>query len=137
LVVSYLSVVLPRVTNQLVDVQYSLVYCLLSWLAYPRLSHVEKAFSNPWLFSLCPESYESGKVTNLFAEHNPDVMNALAKKLGLSDSLCFCDVYSLDEPSLLVHICRPVYALLAIIPKASAWQRDRESEASYSWGWTS
>jgi len=55
-------------------------------------------------------------------------MNALAKKLGLSDSLCFYDVYSLDETSLLAHITPPIYALLAIIPKTSAWRRDREAE---------
>ncbi|KAK4111772.1 cysteine proteinase [Canariomyces notabilis] len=55
-------------------------------------------------------------------------MNALAKKLGLSDDLAFYDVYSLDEPELSAHIPRPVYALLTIIPLTPAWKEDREKE---------
>jgi ubiquitin carboxyl-terminal hydrolase L3 len=55
-------------------------------------------------------------------------MNLLAKKLGLSDSLAFYDVYSLDEPDLLSHIPRPAYALLVIIPLTPAWHCDREAE---------
>ncbi|KAL2154311.1 hypothetical protein VTH82DRAFT_2987 [Thermothelomyces myriococcoides] len=61
-------------------------------------------------------------------ENNPEVMNALARKLGLSDELTFYDVYSLDEPELLAHIPRPAYALLAIIPPTTAWIKDREAE---------
>lgn len=55
-------------------------------------------------------------------------MNALKKKLGLSDELEFYDVYSLDEPSLLAHIPRPAYALLVIIPLTEAWDRERKAE---------
>jgi ubiquitin carboxyl-terminal hydrolase L3 len=55
-------------------------------------------------------------------------MNALAKKLGLSEDLEFYDVYSLDEPDLLAHIPRPVYALLVIVPLTPAWKQDREAE---------
>ncbi|KAK4239701.1 ubiquitin carboxyl-terminal hydrolase isozyme L3 [Achaetomium macrosporum] len=61
-------------------------------------------------------------------ENNPEVMNALGKKLGLSDDLTFYDVISLDEPDLLGDIPRPVYALLAIVPMTPAWLRDREKE---------
>ncbi|KAL1841277.1 hypothetical protein VTJ49DRAFT_7279 [Mycothermus thermophilus] len=61
-------------------------------------------------------------------ENSPHAMNALAKELGLSDDLTFYHVYSLDEPDLLVHIPRPVYAILAIIPLTPAWRRDREAE---------
>ncbi|KXX77458.1 Ubiquitin carboxyl-terminal hydrolase isozyme L3 [Madurella mycetomatis] len=61
-------------------------------------------------------------------ENNPEVMNALAKKLGLSDDLAFYDVYSLDEPDLLAHIPRPAYALLVIIPLTPAWKEDRRRE---------
>lgn len=64
------------------------------------------------------------------AENNPEVMNALAKKLGLSDDLQFYDVYSLDEPELLAHIPRPVYALLVILPLTDAWDKDRQTEDS-------
>ncbi|KAH8891031.1 cysteine proteinase [Thozetella sp. PMI_491] len=61
-------------------------------------------------------------------ENNPEVMNLLAAKLGLSDELAFYDVYSLDEPELLTHIPRPVLALLVIIPFTAAWDRDRCAE---------
>jgi ubiquitin carboxyl-terminal hydrolase L3 len=62
------------------------------------------------------------------AENNPDVMNQLAAKLGLSADLQFYDVYSLDEPSLLSHIPRPALALLVIIPLTSAWDQARKAE---------
>ncbi|KAB5580498.1 ubiquitin carboxyl-terminal hydrolase [Coniochaeta sp. 2T2.1] len=61
-------------------------------------------------------------------ENNPEVMNALAKKLGLSEDLQFYDVYSLDEPDLLAHIPRPVYALLVIFPFTPGWDKDRQAE---------
>ncbi|KAK3937059.1 ubiquitin carboxyl-terminal hydrolase [Diplogelasinospora grovesii] len=57
-------------------------------------------------------------------------MNALAKKLGLSEDLAFYDVYSLDEPDLLAHIPRPAYALLVIIPLTAAWDANRQVEDS-------
>jgi len=62
------------------------------------------------------------------AENNPEVMNQLASKLGLSPELQFYDVYSLDEPELLAHIPRPVLALLVIIPLTPAWDRNRKDE---------
>lgn len=55
-------------------------------------------------------------------------MNALKKKLGLSDELEFYDVYSLDEPELLAHIPRPAHALLVIIPPTKAWDEERKAE---------
>ncbi len=55
-------------------------------------------------------------------------MNSLAAKLGLSSDLEFYDVYSLDEPELLAHIPRPVLALLVIIPRNPAWERERQAE---------
>lgn len=62
------------------------------------------------------------------AENNPEVMNPLKKRLGLSDDLEFYDVYSLDEPELLAHIPRPAYALLVIIPLTKVWHDEREAE---------
>lgn len=62
------------------------------------------------------------------AENNPDVMNQLAAKLGLSPELQFYDVYSLDEPEQLAHIPRPALALLVIIPLTPAWDRSRKAE---------
>lgn len=55
-------------------------------------------------------------------------MNALKTKLGLSDALEFYDVFSLDEPALLLHIPRPAHALLVIIPLTTAWDRERRAE---------
>ncbi|KAK3986876.1 ubiquitin carboxyl-terminal hydrolase isozyme L3 [Cladorrhinum sp. PSN332] len=60
-------------------------------------------------------------------ENNPEVFNALAKKLGLSDDLTFYDVYTLDEEDL-AYIPRPVYALIVIIPLTPAWRKDRQAE---------
>jgi ubiquitin carboxyl-terminal hydrolase L3 len=64
------------------------------------------------------------------AENNPEVMNRLAKKLGLSSELRFYDVYSLDEPELLAHIPRPGLALLVIIPLTPAWDQSRKAEGA-------
>lgn len=55
-------------------------------------------------------------------------MNALKKRLGLSDDLQFYDVYSLDEPELLAHIPRPAHALLVIIPLTKVWDEERKTE---------
>ncbi|KAL4779552.1 ubiquitin carboxyl-terminal hydrolase [Aspergillus varians] len=63
-------------------------------------------------------------------ENNPTVMTRLATTLGLSPTLQFHDIYSLDEPSLLAHIPRPALALLAIIPQTPAWSHDRAAEDS-------
>jgi ubiquitin carboxyl-terminal hydrolase L3 len=62
------------------------------------------------------------------AENNPDVMNQLATKLGLSSELQFYDVYFLDDPEQLAHIPRPALALLVIIPLTPAWDRSRQAE---------
>ncbi|OJZ81574.1 hypothetical protein ASPFODRAFT_51959 [Aspergillus luchuensis CBS 106.47] len=61
-------------------------------------------------------------------ENNPDVMNQLAAKLGLSPELQFYDVYSLDDSSELTHIPRPALALLVIIPLTPAWNQNRKAE---------
>ncbi|PPQ84377.1 hypothetical protein CVT26_007379 [Gymnopilus dilepis] len=61
-------------------------------------------------------------------ENNPEVMNHLAYKLGLSKDLSFYDVYSLTDPDLLSLIPRPVYALLVIIPMTPTWNLSREAE---------
>ena len=60
-------------------------------------------------------------------------MKSLASKLGLSNSLTFLDIYSLD-PLELTHLPRPVLALLAIIPPTPAWILDRQREDSAGLG---
>lgn len=62
------------------------------------------------------------------AENNPDVMNQLATKLGLSSELHSYDVYSLNDSEQLAHIPRPALALLVIIPLTPAWDRSRKAE---------
>jgi ubiquitin carboxyl-terminal hydrolase L3 len=61
-------------------------------------------------------------------ENNPEVMNHLAKALGMDDELSFYDIYSLTDPDLLAVIPRPVYALLVIIPLTPTWHDTRTSE---------
>ncbi|KAL8922960.1 MAG: hypothetical protein Q9172_003338 [Xanthocarpia lactea] len=61
-------------------------------------------------------------------ENNPEVMTALVHKLGLSPSLAFHDVYSIDEPSLLEFVPRPVHALLLVFPVTSTYEDSRRTE---------
>ncbi|CAO2652427.1 Nn.00g007100.m01.CDS01 [Neocucurbitaria sp. VM-36] len=61
-------------------------------------------------------------------ENNPQVMDHLARDLGLDDSLSFYDVYSLTDPDLLSFIPRPVFALLVIIPLTPTWHEARTAE---------
>lgn len=55
-------------------------------------------------------------------------MTTLVQKLGLSPSLAFHDVYSLDDPSLLAFVPRPVYALLLVFPITSTYENARRAE---------
>ncbi|KAL8934968.1 MAG: hypothetical protein Q9211_004950 [Gyalolechia sp. 1 TL-2023] len=61
-------------------------------------------------------------------ENNPEVMTQLVHKLGLSPSLAFHDVYSLEDPSLLAFVPRPVHALLLVFPVTSTYEKARTSE---------
>lgn len=61
-------------------------------------------------------------------ENNPEVMNHLARTLGMDDKLSFYDIYSLTDPDLLAFIPRPVFALLVIIPLTPTWNQARTSE---------
>ncbi|QDS73253.1 hypothetical protein FKW77_004232 [Venturia effusa] len=61
-------------------------------------------------------------------ENNPDVMNSLVHKLGLSSNLGFQDVFSIDEPELLAFVPRPAYALLLIFPVSETYEKFRRQE---------
>jgi ubiquitin carboxyl-terminal hydrolase L3 len=61
-------------------------------------------------------------------ESNPDVFTELIHKLGVSETLCFQDVLSLDDPDLLAFIPRPVYALLLVFPTTEAYDKKVEAE---------
>jgi len=63
-------------------------------------------------------------------ENNPDVMNSLVHKLGLSKKLSFTDVYSIDDPDLLAFVPRPAQALLLIFPVSKTYEKFRAEEDS-------
>lgn len=58
-------------------------------------------------------------------ENNPEVLNELAHKLGMTDSLEFHDVYSLTDKDLLAFLPRPVMALVLVFPVTQAYERAR------------
>lgn len=55
-------------------------------------------------------------------------MTSLVHKLGLSPTLAFHDVYSLDDPALLAFVPRPVQALLLVFPVSKTYEKAREEE---------
>lgn len=62
-------------------------------------------------------------------ESNPEVFTDLLHKLG-ARSLCFQDIYSLDDSELLALIPRPVHALILVFPTTERYeQRISEEEA--------
>jgi hypothetical protein len=61
-------------------------------------------------------------------ESNPEVFTSLIHKLGVSNSLEFQDVLSLDDPELLAFLPRPAYALVLVFPTTEAYHRRVETE---------
>ncbi|KAK5110689.1 hypothetical protein LTR85_000750 [Meristemomyces frigidus] len=61
-------------------------------------------------------------------ENNPEVMTSLTHKLGLSPSLQFHDVWSIDDPDLLAFVPRPAYALLLVFPVNETFAKFRAEE---------
>ncbi|OJJ47959.1 hypothetical protein ASPZODRAFT_15403 [Penicilliopsis zonata CBS 506.65] len=61
-------------------------------------------------------------------ENNPEVMSHLVHQLGLSPSLGFTDVYSIDEPDLLAFVPRPAHALLLVFPVSPSYESSRITE---------
>ena len=55
-------------------------------------------------------------------------MSHLVHQLGLSPSIGFHDVYSLDDPDLLAFIPRPAYALLLVFPVSETYEKFRQEE---------
>ncbi|KAF2119532.1 hypothetical protein BDV96DRAFT_567776 [Lophiotrema nucula] len=49
-------------------------------------------------------------------ESNPEVFTELVHKLGVSETVAFHDVFSLEDPDLLAIVPRPVYALVLVFP---------------------
>ncbi|KAI9369525.1 hypothetical protein BJX61DRAFT_144231 [Aspergillus egyptiacus] len=63
-------------------------------------------------------------------ENNPEVMSHLVHQLGLSPSLGFTDVFSIDEPDLLALVPRPSHALLLVFPVSKTYEASRVAEDS-------
>lgn len=57
-------------------------------------------------------------------------MSSLLHKLGLSKTLAFHDVYSIDDPSLLEFVPRPAHALLLVFPVSETYEKFRHEEDS-------
>ncbi|KAJ3412834.1 Ubiquitin carboxyl-terminal hydrolase isozyme L3 [Chytridiales sp. JEL 0842] len=60
-------------------------------------------------------------------ESNPEVMNEYIKKLGVSTSLAFADVWALDE-EMLQFVPRPVAAVMLLFPVTPKYEEFRKSE---------
>ncbi|KAF8537772.1 ubiquitin carboxyl-terminal hydrolase, family 1 [Trichophaea hybrida] len=58
-------------------------------------------------------------------ESNPEVFTQLIHKLGVSQDLSFEDVYSLDDPSLLSLVPRPVFALILVFPTSEVYEQQK------------
>lgn len=63
-------------------------------------------------------------------ESNPIVFTDLIHKLGVSQSLAFSDVLSLDDQELLAFVPRPVYALVLVLPDSAAYAKHKAEEES-------
>ncbi|KAL3497037.1 hypothetical protein BJX62DRAFT_1953 [Aspergillus germanicus] len=63
-------------------------------------------------------------------ENNPEVMSHLVHQLGLSPSLGFTDVYSIDDADLLAFVPRPSHALLLVFPVSKTYEASRIAEDS-------
>ncbi|KAF8850090.1 peptidase C12, ubiquitin carboxyl-terminal hydrolase 1 [Acephala macrosclerotiorum] len=61
-------------------------------------------------------------------ENNPEVMTSLVHKLGLSPTLSFHDVFSIDDPELLAFVPRPASALLLVFPISKSYETFRVQE---------
>ncbi|KAG8909395.1 ubiquitinyl hydrolase 1 [Tulasnella sp. 408] len=61
-------------------------------------------------------------------ESNPVVFTELAHRLGLSESLAFVDVLSLDDPDLLAFIPRPVVAFVLVFPTSEKYHKETEAD---------
>lgn len=61
-------------------------------------------------------------------ESNPMVFTELIHKLGVSTSLAFHDVLSIDDPNLLGFIPRPALALILVFPTSTVYEEHKAKE---------
>jgi ubiquitin carboxyl-terminal hydrolase L3 len=58
-------------------------------------------------------------------ESNPEVFDELIHSMGVSKSVSWHDVFSIDEPELLAMIPRPVFALVLTFPVSDTYEKYR------------
>jgi ubiquitin carboxyl-terminal hydrolase L3 len=63
-------------------------------------------------------------------ESNPEIFTSLIHTLGVSPSLEFQDVLSLDDADLLAFLPRPAHALILVFPTTDAYETRVEKEDS-------
>ncbi|EMC91972.1 hypothetical protein BAUCODRAFT_28183 [Baudoinia panamericana UAMH 10762] len=91
----------------------------------PHGTSVAPAATKPKHFIPLGSNPNSGTT---IAENNPEVMSTLLHKLGLSPTLQFHDVFSIDDPDLLAFVPRPAYALLLVFPVSDTYEKFRHAE---------
>lgn len=58
-------------------------------------------------------------------ESNPELFTQLIQQLGVSPTLEFQDVFSIDDPDLLSFIRRPVLALILVFPTSGVYEKQK------------
>ena len=61
-------------------------------------------------------------------ESNPTIFTKLIHQLGVSPSLAFHDVVSIDDPTFLSLIPRPALALILVFPTSSKYEEYKTRE---------
>lgn len=61
-------------------------------------------------------------------ECNPNLFTQLIHKLGVSSSLAFHDVLSIDDPDLLAFTPRPALALVLVFPTSTIYEEQKARE---------
>lgn len=61
-------------------------------------------------------------------ESNPALFTQLIHQLGLSTSIAFQDVLSIDDTDLLAFIPRPALALILVFPTSDAYEKQKAKD---------
>lgn len=61
-------------------------------------------------------------------ESNPALFTALIHQLGVSTSLAFHDVLSIEDPELLAFVPRPALALILVFPTSTVYEEHKSKE---------